>query len=236
MYKYILWDIDGTILNFKVAENLAIKHLFKVHELGECTDEMIEDYSKINDKYWQALERGEMSKPEILTGRFVEWFESIGADVNKAEAFNRDYQVALGDYTVFEDGAMDALNEEKSALNADGTRKYKLIAVTNGTKIAQEKKLKTSKLNDIFDAVYISEDVGVEKPNKGFFDYLFAKEGITDLSQVVIIGDSLTSDIRGGNNAGIDTIWYNPYGKTAGDDFSVSYTVKDLGEVNIILG
>ena len=231
MYKYLLWDIDGTILNFKAAENLAIKALFKKYNLGECSDEMIEDYSKINDRYWQALERGEMTKPEILVGRFKEFFESIGVDTEVAEDFNADYQVTLGDYVVFEDGAVELLETEKKALNDDGSRKFRLIAVTNGTKIAQEKKLKTSGLDKIFDAVYISEDVGIEKPNKGYFDEVFLSEGITDKSEAVIIGDSLTSDILGGNNAGIDTIWYNPSGKQNDKGVKVTRIISKLSEM-----
>lgn len=232
MYKYILWDIDGTILDFEAAESQAIKFLFKKYNLGVCTDEMISDYSKINVKYWQALERGEMTKPEILVGRFVEFFDSIGVDTSVADAFNSDYQVTLGDYVVFEDGAMDVLKAEKSAINPDGTRKYRLIAVTNGTKIAQTKKLKTSGLDQIFDAVYISEDVGIEKPNKGYFEVVFEGEGITDSSEAIIVGDSLTSDILGGNNAGIDTIWYNKACKVNDKKVKITHEIGKLTEVN----
>ena len=234
MYKYLLWDIDGTVLNFKAAENLAIKALFKKYNLIECTDEMVNSYALINDKYWQALERGEMTKPEILVGRFVEFFESINVDTSIAADFNKDYQVTLGDYVVFEDYALELLKKQKNALNEDGSRKYRLLAVTNGTKIAQEKKLKTSGLDDIFDAVYISEDVGVEKPNVGFFDKLFKAEGITDKREVVIIGDSLTSDILGGNNAGIDTIWYNPNNKENTKGLEITRTIFSLGELERI--
>lgn len=229
MYKYILWDIDGTILDFEAAQNLAIKTLFAKYELGECSDEMIEDYSQINTKYWQALERGEMTKPEILVGRFVEFFSSIGVDTSVAEAFNSDYQVTLGDYVVFEPDAMEVLEHEKSS------GKLKLIAVTNGTKIAQEKKLKTSGLDKIFDSVYISEDVGIEKPRKGYFDKVFSKEGISDLSEAVIIGDSLTSDILGGNNAGIDTVWYNRFSKENTKGVSITYEIKTLKEIENII-
>ncbi|MDO4188464.1 MAG: YjjG family noncanonical pyrimidine nucleotidase [Lachnospiraceae bacterium] len=235
MYRFLLWDIDGTVLNFKAAENLAIKALFKKYNLGDCTDEMIEDYSKINDRYWQALERGEMTKPQILVGRFVEFFESIGVDTEVAEAFNADYQVTLGDFVVFEDNAVEILKEEKEKLNDKGARAYRLIAVTNGTKIAQEKKLKTSGLNEIFDTVYISEDVGIEKPNKGYFDAVIKGEGITDLKETVIIGDSLTSDILGGNNASIDTIWYNPYGKVNDKGVKVTYEIENLSYLREII-
>lgn len=227
MYKYLLWDIDGTILDFKAAENAAVKTLFKKYNIGECSDEMIEQYSKINDKYWQALERGEMTKPQILVGRFAEFFESIGADTAIAADFNVDYQVTLGDFVVFEKDAVEVLEAEKG--------KYRLIAVTNGTKIAQTKKLRTSGLIDIFDSVYISEDVGVEKPNKEYFDAVFEAEGITDLSEVLIIGDSLTSDIKGGNNAGIDTCWYNKWNAENTKGVTVTYEIAELKEISGII-
>ena len=227
MYKYILWDLDGTILDFKAAEKEAIKTLFKKYNIGICTDEMISDYSKINDKYWQALERGEMSKPEILVGRFVEWFESIDVDTEIAEAFNADYQVTLGDFVFFEPNAKEVLEAQKG--------KYRLIAVTNGTKVAQTKKLKTSGLEKVFDAVYISEDVGVEKPNKEYFDAVFLAEGIEDKSEAIIIGDSLTSDILGGNNAGIDTCWYNKNHAINKSTSNVTYDIDDLKKIMDIL-
>lgn len=235
MYKYLLWDIDGTLLDFKAAENLAMKALFKKYNLIECTDEMIEDYSRINEKYWQALERGEMTKPQILRGRFAEYFETIGVDTSIAESFNADYQVTLGDFVVYEEGALDILKEQRSKTDDKGQRAYRIIAVTNGTKVAQEKKLKTSGLDVLFDAVYISEDVGIEKPNKGFFDAVFEGEGIISKDEAVIIGDSLTSDICGGNNASIDTIWYNPNKKVNDKNVTVTHEVNSLYEIRNII-
>lgn len=227
MYKYILWDIDGTVLDFIASEAYAIRDLFKKYEIGECSDEMLKLYSSINVKYWQMLERNEMTKPEILVGRFREFFEIIGADVSIAEDFNRDYQVTLGDYVVFVDNAKDILLSQKG--------KYTLAAVTNGTRVAQEKKLRLSGLDSIFDAIFISEVVGVEKPNKEYFDFVFEKLGITDKKEVLLIGDSLTSDMKGGEIAGVDTCWFNPHHKPNTLDISVTYEIDNLTEINNIV-
>lgn len=227
MYKYLLWDIDGTVLNFLASEAYAIRNLFKKYNLGECSDEMLKMYSAINSKYWQMLENGKLTKKEILVGRFREFFEIIGADITIVEAFNRDYQVALGDHIEFVEGAKETLLSQKG--------KYTLAAVTNGTKIAQEKKLRLSGLCEIFDAIFISENIGAEKPNKEFFDYVFEKLGITDKREVLIIGDSLTGDMKGGCLAGIDTCWFNPTHKPNTLDFSVTYEVDRLDKIADIL-
>lgn len=227
MYKYLLWDVDGTVLDFLASEAYAIRFLFKKYKIGECSDEMLKLYSGINAKYWQKLERNELTKPEILVGRFREFFETIGVDTSIAESFNEDYQVTLGDHIEFVDKAEEILLLQKG--------KYTIAAVTNGTKVAQEKKLRLSGLDKVFDAIFISENIGFEKPNKEFFDYVFEHLGITDKKEVLIIGDSLTSDIKGGIVAGIDTCWFNPTHKSNTLDFEVTYEIDDLGKIEEIV-
>lgn len=223
MYQYVFWDIDGTVLDFLASEACAIRALFQKYNIGVCSDEMLGLYSGINAKYWQMLERNELTKAEILIGRFREFFEKIGVDVSLAENFNKDYQLALGDYVVFVDKAKEILLSQKG--------KYTLVAVTNGTKVAQEKKLRLSGLDKIFDAIFISECVGAEKPNKAFFDYVFEKLGITNKNEVLLIGDSLTSDMKGGVLAGVDTCWFNPEHKPNTLDIAVTYEIDDLGKL-----
>ena len=227
MYKYLLWDIDGTVLDFLASEAYAIRFLFEKYNLGECNDESLKMYSDINVKYWQKLERGELTKPEILVMRFREFFEIIGADVTLAETFNKEYQVTLGDHIEFIGKAEELLLSQKV--------KYTLAAVTNGTKVAQEKKLRLSGLDKVFDAIFISENVGFEKPKKEYFDYVFKKLGITDKKEVLIIGDSLTSDMLGGHLAGIDTCWFNPKHKENTLDISITYEIDDLGKLSEIV-
>ena len=228
MYKYLLWDIDGTVLNFLASEAYAIRTLFKKYNLGTCTDDMIKLYSDINVKYWKMLERGELTKPQILVERFKEFFGIIGVeDVGIAENFNSEYQLTLGDHIEFVDKAEQILYSLKG--------KYTLVAVTNGTKTAQEKKLRLSGLYKVFDAIFISENIGWEKPSKEFFDHVFKTLGITDKNKVLIIGDSLTSDIKGGYMAGIDTCWFNPTKQENTLGIDITYEVDDLGEIEDII-
>lgn len=223
-YKYLLWDLDGTILNFELAEKNAIRTLFEKYELGLCSDQMLQDYSVINRGYWEALERNEMKKQDILVARFRDFFAKYDLPVELAYEFNLDYQLALGDTIVYCDNAREIIEKLKE--------NYILSAITNGTKEAQEKKLRLSGLDQIFDYIFISEIVGSEKPNKSFFDAVIGAMRLQNMDEVLVIGDSLTSDIKGGNNAGIDTCWYNPKGLKNTTDIVPIY---EIGNINQLL-
>ena len=155
------------------------------------------------------------------------FFSEIGISAALAPAFNDRYQLALGDTIVFRDDSISIVRSLQG--------KVKQYAVTNGTVTAQNKKLTASGLKDLLDGAFLSEGVGAEKPNMAFFDAVFDAIRPTDLSKVLIIGDSLTSDIRGGNNAGIRTCWYNPDHLPARPGFRIDYTISDLREVLDIL-
>lgn len=221
--KVILWDIDNTLLDFHAAEAVAIRALFAKHGLGICTDEMLADYGAINRTYWQRLERGELSKPDVLVGRFQEFFGKYGLNTDCAAAFNDDYQLALGDTIRFFPGAWETVTVLKG--------KYLQCAVTNGTAIAQHRKLKNSGLGEIFNEVFISDEIGFEKPTAAFFDAVWAKIGKFSPDEVLIVGDSLTSDIQGGNNVGIRTCWFNPTGAPLPRNLRVDYDIRCVSEV-----
>lgn len=260
MIKVILWDIDGTLLNFKEAEKAAIRSCFSIFHLGECTDEMIERYSSINERYWKRLERGEISKQEVLEGRFREFFQTEhssgkwqsgclselrGEDSREMteneliEAFNAEYQVRLGDTICFNDNGLELVKRLKGTV--------KQYAVTNGTHVAQKRKLEKSGLNELLDGAFISDEIGIEKPNVGFFQHVLEQIGEYEKDQVMIVGDSLTSDIRGGNNAGIVCCWYRPedsqdspgdcgqQGEVDSGGLSIDYEIQNLQEIEALL-
>lgn len=223
MIKTLLWDIDGTLLNFEKAENYAIKKCFEFFGIGKCNDEMVARYSHINRKYWEALERGDITKPQVLQGRFHEFFKFENISFDRVDDFNAEYQVRLGDKFFFCDNGYETVSSLKG--------KIKQYAVTNGTFIAQSRKLTQSGLIDIFNGVFISDKIGFEKPSVKFFEAVQKKIGEFSPNEVMIIGDSLTSDMRGGNNADILCCWYNPLGAENKYDIKFDYEIKDIAEV-----
>ena len=223
MFKVVLWDIDGTLLDFEKAEEAGIRGCFAHYKLGECTDEMLEKYKVINRGYWQAMERGEIEKPVLLVKRFEDFLNAYNLDSSVAAGMNSLYQVLLGETVVFAPHAWETIQALKG--------KVLQCAVTNGTKVAQDGKLRNSKLDTEFDHIFISEVVGIEKPNAGFFDAVFAEIGEYDKNEVLIVGDSLTSDIQGGVNAGIKTCWFNPKGVENTGNLQPDYVITDVAEV-----
>lgn len=244
MIKVILWDIDGTLLNFKIAEETAFFGCCKELQIENATKEMLARYTKINHCYWQKLEKNEITKKEVLEGRFIEFFtkemELVKAGKSRlqlpqngqtisqiAVAFNDSYQIKLGDTSVYNPYGRETVERCRGI--------YKQYIVTNGTATAQYRKLKSSGLEQLVDGWFISDEVGTEKPNIGFFEKVWEEIGHYAGDEVLIVGDSLTSDIRGGNNAGILTCWYNPEGLENPQKEPVDYEIRNLKEVEEIL-
>lgn len=226
MIKAILWDIDGTLLDFASAEKAAIQCCFDRFGLGICTDEMLARYSAINRTYWQRLERKELTKPEILVGRFQTFFAQEGLQADSV-AFNEEYQLQLGETICFRDNGLELVKALKGRVLQ--------YAVTNGTKVAQDRKLEKSGLRDLLDGVFISEEVGFEKPDIRFFHRVWEKIGTYAPEEVLIVGDSLTSDMQGGNNAGILCCWYNPKGQPAPENLRLDFIIDDLQKLPDLL-
>ena len=228
MIKVLLWDVDGTLLNFRESEKYSIRKCFSLFGLGDCPDAMLTRYSAINKKYWESLERGEITKREVLHDRFVEFFEKENIVFREVDAFNNEYQMSLGDRVFFNDDSYELVRDLKPFV--------KQYAVTNGTLVAQERKLARSGFDRLLDGVFISEQLGVEKPNPSFFDAVREKIGSFRNEEVMIVGDSLTSDMRGGFNSGIVCCWYNPYGNENHSGLDPRYEIKNLQQLREILG
>lgn len=200
MVKNVFLDMDGTLLDFHKSEAVALGKV-----LGDfgivATPEKIDLYSRINLAQWKRLERGEISREQVLVGRFEIFFGQLGenADALRARKLYENY-LSQGHY--FIDGAQELLETLFG--------KYKLFIATNGTKKVQLSRIKDSGIARYFGGIFISEDLGYNKPDRMFFEKCFELIGNVDPDETVIVGDSLSSDILGGNNAGIKTLWYNP--------------------------
>lgn len=226
-YDILLWDVDDTLLDFGYSERYAIKHCFDL--IGcDISEEWINRYSEINDGYWKRLEKGEVTKAEVLRGRFADLFAEMNIVISeeKLAEFQLSYQKALGNVYYFRDSSYELCKKLKE--------KCRQYLVTNGVESTQRSKLKLSGLDKLMEDVFISEVIGFVKPRKEFFDACFAQIPDLDKERVLLIGDSLSSDIKGAKNAGIASCWYNPKGKEAGE-VTPDYVIQNLWEVEKII-
>lgn len=228
MIKTILWDVDRTLLDFEAAQRASLRTLFSEFGLGPCTDEMAARYDAINNIYWQRLERNEITKQEVLIGRFEQFFSEYGIDPAVSVPFNDRYQLCLGDTIVYRDDCLKLIDFLKG--------KVRQYVVSNGTVVAQTKKLERSGIGRRMDGMFLSEELDAEKPNPAFFEKVFKAIGPIDRSEVMIVGDSLTSDMQGGVNAGIVTCWYNPDGMPVPKEFRIDHVIANLWELLPLLG
>ena len=210
MIKSVLCDVDGTLLNFKKAQYEALYKCFNYFN-EYLDDEMVNDYDHINHGYWLMLEKGEIEKNVLLVKRFEDFFSKYGINIDPVE-FNKLYQVELGNTYVFNDNGYETVMRLKEM----GIIQF---AVTNGTKTAQNGKLRGSGLDKLLDEIFISEDIGYEKPDKRFFEPVIDKlnEYGIGKDECIIVGDSESSDIQGGINAGIRTVYYTDELKSRAD-------------------
>lgn len=237
-YDTVFWDIDNTLLNFHAAQDRGIR-MSLLRYGRQADDAELAAYDRINQKYWEMLERGEVTKEELEIGRFREFLTAIGAEriaVDRTdESFNRAAKKINDEYEetlAYEPVLMDGAAEICRTLKAMGVRQY---AVTNGAPFVQRNKIMLSGLNDFFDALFISEELGCVKPNKEFFAEAVKQIPDYCAERTLIIGDSLTSDMRGGMNAGIDRCWYNPKHARCTVDFPIQYEITHLGEAEAVV-
>lgn len=225
MYNILFLDLDDTILDFKKAENVALRKTLEEFGLPP-TEEVCARYSVINQLHWERLERKEITREQVLLGRFEMLFHEYGIPGDPA-VVGRRYTENLGIGHYFLPGAEEAVK----ALS----KKYRLFLTSNGTTHVQKSRLKSADIEQYFENIFISQQIGVNKPDKGFFDGCFSQIPDFDPKKAIIVGDSLTSDILGGINAGIATCWVNPAGKKARADIRPDYEIESLAKLEQLL-
>jgi 2-haloacid dehalogenase len=224
-YRTLFFDADDTLLDFGAAESLALSLLFKDQKIT-LTAELEGHYKELNQGLWRDHEEGKIERDELLNTRFSLLFKEYGKEVDGV-LLEKNYRRYLEEGHQLVNGAMELVN--------DLQHKYDLYIVTNGVSETQDKRLRASGLHPFFKDVFVSEDTGFQKPMKEYFDYVFARIPNFTLEHGLIIGDSLSSDIKGGKLAGMDTCWFNPKMKTNNTDMEPTYQIQTLEELYQIL-
>ena len=225
MFEFLFLDLDDTILDFQKAEHIALGKTLRNFGL-EPTERVLKRYNLINKAHWEALERKELTREQVLVGRFQTLFAEMGITVEPVQVA-RAYEdnLSIGHY--FLPGAEEAVE----ALS----KKYKLYLASNGTAKVQAGRLKSANISRFFEEVFVSQELGANKPSLEYFEKCFARIPGFEKSKAIIVGDSLTSDILGGQNAGIATCWVNPHHKAGREDIRVDYEIEALSQLEELL-
>ncbi len=221
-YDIYLFDADDTLYDYDRAEEYALARTFACNGLA-YSDEVRAKYRVINAGLWRQFERGEVAKSELVVLRFARLFGEIGV-AGDPSAFNARYLVELGNGSFLIDGAYEVCK----VLCEAGKKIY---IVTNGVSLTQKTRVARSPIEPFISGLFVSEEVGFQKPQREYFDHVFANIPPVEKSKILIVGDSLTSDIQGGAGAGIDTCWFNGRGKENPGGIEPTYEITRLSEI-----
>ena len=224
MIEFLFLDLDDTILDFHKAERIALSKT--IRDFGvEPTEEVLHRYHLINKWHGEQLELGKLTRAEVLENRFKVLFQELGREVD-ATACARAYERNLSVGHYFLPGAEEAVE----ALS----KKYRLFLASNGTASVQKGRMTSANLYRFFEKVFVSQEIGYNKPSEAYFDTCFAQIPGFDRAKAIMVGDSLSSDIKGGINAGIATVWVNPEHKDCGN-VKPDYEIESLSQLEALL-
>ena len=224
MIEFLFLDLDDTILDFHKAERIALSKTIRDFGL-EPTEKVLHRYQLINKWHWEQLELGKLTRAEVLENRFKVLFQELGREVD-ATACARAYERNLSVGHYFLPGAEEAVE----ALS----KKYRLFLASNGTASVQKGRMTSANLYRFFEKVFVSQEIGYNKPSEAYFDTCFAQIPGFDRAKAIMVGDSLSSDIKGGINAGIATVWVNPEHKDCGN-VKPDYEIESLSQLEALL-
>lgn len=224
MIEFVFLDMDDTILDFHRSEREAIPRVLR-HFGIEATEEIIGRYHIINLEHWRRLERGEITREQI-SNRFDVLFRELGVE-GDTQTCERLYQQFLSEGCHFMPGALEAVKGL--------SRKYRLFLATNGTKSVQDSRISRAGLKEYFEGIFISEEMGANKPDVRFFQRAFSTIADLDKSRAIMVGDSLTSDILGGIHGGLATCWVNPAHAPAPDHIRPDHQIESITQLEALL-
>ena len=221
----VILDADDTVLDFHASEAVAIRKAFELMGI-EPTDALIERYSCINKQMWEKLELGEITRQQVLEMRFEILFKEIGFEYSPCKA-QEIYENQLAQSAFYMRDAEKTLDILK--------KKYRLFVGSNGLAKVQDGRFKIVGLAQHFEDVFISQKIGYNKPALEFFEGCFEKIAMLDKSKCIMVGDSLSADIKGANNAGIMSCWVNPKGLPVREGIRADYQIKEISELPELL-
>lgn len=225
-FDLILFDIDGTLLDFNLTEKNALKETFEEYNF-KFNNNIYERYHNINIFYWKELEKGKIDKDKLGYARFDQLFNEYNLKADSKE-FNIKYRKKLGEGAYLLEGAEEICRYFYG--------KVKMATASNGGKDIQLKRMKKVGLDKYMDYMFISEEIGYNKPDKKYFDYIFNKIGDISKDRIIIIGDSLTADILGGINSGIKTCWINLTGEENIENITPDFKITNILQLKEIIG
>ncbi len=222
-YTHILFDVDDTLFDFKETERLALIEFFDACGL-DYNEENLAAYHRVNGSWWARFDRGETTIPELTVGRVTDFFEAVGLKLDPYE-FGKKMLGFLGSHSILLEGALELIQSIAPFC--------KLYFITNGISQVQHGRLDGSPIMHYFSGVFISEEVGFSKPATEFFDYVLSSLGDAPRDKILVVGDSLSTDILGGSSAGLDTCWYNPQKKPVSNTIPkfIAYNYADIAEL-----
>lgn len=225
-YQYLLFDIDNTLMDFSAGEKTALYQTME--ELGIAIGEAdYHKYLEVNREAWLRFEAGELDSKSVQRERFEAFAAHLGRDRREGQQLNDRYVVNLGMQAILMEGSMELLLQLREH--------YKLAVATNGLTLVQRERLKRSGFLPLLDRVFISQEMGVQKPHKAYFDHIFSAFGSEERGEYLMIGDSLSADIQGGINAGIDTCWLQNPGAAPDENIQPTYTIRGYDELLALL-
>lgn len=225
MYKVLLFDADDTLFDFQACEKQALHSTFAKYHIA-LTSRLLQAFHTLNKTLWDGYEQGRLTREEVVFTRFVQLFQQFHLSADGIQ-FEKDYQDALAKGHQLMEGAYALLEELK--------HEYRLFVVSNGVVATQYQRLQDAGLLHFFEHIFLSEEVGSRKPQISFFEPVLQAAKPSEKKEILLIGDSLSSDIAGANRIGIDCVWMNPNKKTAPNNYTITYEIQHLYQLKMIL-